>query len=75
MVQRDDGKCKSLTSTRSRSGLHCHPDMSLTVETRRIVHEDLRECRLVQDVPVLKWMFSEPDLSQIILLFHLRMGV
>ena len=64
----------SLQSTRGRSWLHCHPEWRLMVETRRILHEDLLELRLVQGVPVPKWMFSEPDHSQNILNFPSATG-
>ena len=76
MVQRDDGKCTSLKSTKCRSGLHSQPEWSLMMETRLIIlHEDLRVLRLVPGIPVSSWMFSEPDLSQIISLFHLSLGI
>ena len=39
----------------------------------RVLSEDLHVRGLVQDDPVLQWMFSEPDLYQIILLLHLRL--
>ena len=45
LVQRDDGKCNSMKSTRRRSGLHCHLAMSLMVETRLILLEDLHVLR------------------------------
>ena len=38
-----------------------------------VLLEDLHVPGLVQDDHVLQWMFSEPDLYQIILLFHLRL--
>ena len=46
--------------------------MSLVVETRLILLEDLPALLFVQGCPVSRWMFSEPDLLQIVLLFHLR---
>ena len=59
LVQRDDGECNSLKSTRSRFGLQCHPEMSLMVEIRLFLLEDLHVLRLVQEDHVLRWMFSE----------------
>ena len=48
----------SLRSTKNRFGLHCHPSLSLMVETRPILLEDhLCGLRLVQGDPVLRWIF------------------
>ena len=46
----------------------------LVVETRLILLEDLQDLLLFLDAPVSRWVFSEPDLCQIILLVHLRSG-
>ena len=40
-------------------------EMSLLGEILLIFHTDLLEHRLVQEVPVLRWMFSEPDFTKI----------
>ena len=45
LFQHDDGQCSSLKSTKNRFRLHCHPEMSLLVETRLILHEDLHALR------------------------------
>ena len=69
-VQCDDGKCSSLKWTRNHFLLHHHPAVSLVVETRLILLEDLPALLLVQGCPVSWWMFSEPDLLQTVSLFH-----
>ena len=75
LVQRVDGKCNFLKLTRNRFVLHRHTAMSLVVETHLILLEDLHVLLLVQDCPVSRWTFSEPDLLQIVLLFHLQSGI
>ena len=72
MVQRDERNCGSLKSNRSRSELHCDPETRLMVETRLIPFQDLHIRHVVQDNPVRRWMFSEPDISQLISLVHLQ---
>ena len=48
-VRRDDDKSNSLRSTKNRFGLHCHPLLCLSVETRPMILEDHRYgLRLVQ---------------------------
>ena len=65
-VQRDDGKCIFLKLTRNDFLLHRHPAMSLVVEARLILLEDVHVLLLAQGCPRLRWMFSEPDLLQIV---------
>ena len=43
-------------------------------ETRLILLEDLHVPFLVQGCPVSRWMFSEPDILQIVLLFPSTIG-
>ena len=54
--------------TRNHFLLHHHPAMSLVVvvQTRLILLEDLPAPFLVPGCPVSRWMFSEPDLLQIV---------
>ena len=61
--------------TKNRFLLHHHLAMSLevVVKTRLILQEDFL-LLLGLSCPGLRWMFSEPDLFQIIRLFHLRSG-
>ena len=42
------------------------------VEIRLILLEELLAPRIVRVVPELVWMFSEPDLLQVVLLLTLR---
>ena len=65
-------------STRNQSGIHRHRAVSLCllmVETRLILQEGLLELLLVLGCPFSRWMFSEPDLLQIVCFFNLRLGI
>ena len=63
-----------------RDDSRCHPELS-----RLVLHEDLLELCLFQDVPAtgfpvlfqvvpMRWMFSEPDLFQMSLFFPSATG-
>ena len=62
MAQLDGVNLSFLKLTRSRFGLHRRPELSIVVETRLILFEDLHVLRLVLGYPVSRWMFSKPDL-------------
>ena len=47
----------------------------MMVETRLILQGGLLELLLVLGCPLSRWMFSEPDLLQKFLLFHLGLGI
>ena len=76
-VPRDDGECSSLKWARNYFLRHHHPAMSLeaVVKTRLILREEFIVPLLGQGCPGLKWMFSEPDLLQRVVPFHLRLGI
>ena len=76
-VQRDDCKCSSLKWTRNYFLLHHQLAIGpeVVVETRPILREDFLVLLLCLGCPGLRWMLSEPDLLQIIWLFHLRSGI
>ena len=77
-VQRDDGHCSSLNRTQNRFLLRHHPAMSLEMrlkKTRPILPEDFLVLLLGLGGPGFRWMFSEPDLFQMVRLFHLRPGM
>ena len=69
-------ECDSLRSTNNRFGLQCRPLFNPRSETHQIFFADhLYALHLVQDNPVLRWIFWKPDLFQTIWLFHLRWGI
>ena len=67
-VQRDDGKSSSLKWTKNHFLLHHPPAMSLekVLNTRLMLLEDFLVPLLGLGGPGFWWMFSGPDLLQIV---------